>query len=452
MNYSNWKNKINELNIQDDVLENVLELFSKYSHNKSFSFIPITDEKLVSSFNNINNYKPLSICLDIEFQSSIVKGNKYIHTDHVHKEKAAKFIRELGMLFFLKDKSYNLYYIGSIFLNFKELSEFRGFHPKNIRLVSARYATVTDNTYDKMNSLEEMFHVENIVELLDPTRDNKGQFKNDKNYQSLIRKISTQVYQNYLFERILPDKAQENIKEAFGHLFKATNLDGALSEIRYIKRQLNKIQFDVYAKFLDKTTLQNFRKINKYYWEDPLVKGRVRLMHNKYKDFMELFEDLSLDAVLVVKGKMDIIALKNMATLIIPYADFFLDNSYDIETFNGFSKTHYKGSQLEQTYKGLIKTKIYQGAPKKLFDEIMKPIGEQAHNPVVDSLFSIIVAIVINLGLNKYFSSDNIMKGGSASNTCNLALPSYRMHDSMHFKQYLKCKGRYLELKSNIPT
>jgi hypothetical protein len=402
MNYNKWKNEINNLNINEDVRKYITVLFSKYSHTDSFAFIPITDNKLISAFNNVNNYKPLTICLDIEFQSSIVKGSKYIHTDTVHKEKTAKFVRELGMLIFLKDKNKKVYYIGNIFLNFQELTEFKGFHPKNTRLISARYSTVTDRTYNKMNKLEEMFHVENIIELLDPSK-MKGEFRNDDKYKKLIKRISTQVYQNYLFERILDKKIQDNIKESFGHLYRAQTLDEAMEEIKYIKRQLTKIQFDVYAKFLDKSTLQNFQKINRYYWSDPLVRKRVKLMHNKYKHFMELFEDLSNESVLVVKGKMDIIALKNMAKLIIPYADFYLDNTYDIETFNGFSKTHYKSSQLEQTYLALIKTNIYKGSAKKLFDQILLVIGDKAHNPVVDSLFTIVVAIAINLGLNKYF-------------------------------------------------
>ena len=95
MNYNTWKSKINELELNSDLRDNITTLFSKYSHKDSFSFIPITDKKLVDSFNNVNNYKPLTICLDIEFQSAIVKGSKYIHTDRVHNEKKAKFIREL---------------------------------------------------------------------------------------------------------------------------------------------------------------------------------------------------------------------------------------------------------------------------------------------------------------------------------------------------------------------
>ena len=53
-------------------------------------------------------------------------------------------------------------------------------------------------------------------------------------------------------------------------------------------------------------------------------------------------------------------------------------------------------AKLETTYKGLIKSKLYHNVFKNFFTKIMKQIGEKAHNPVTDSLFTIIIALMIN--------------------------------------------------------
>lgn len=410
MDFIKWKNNIDNLVLNDNLKSNIIIFFKEFHQKSSLSFIHIQDSHLISAFDNINNYKPITLCLDIEFQSAIIQNDKYISTKNIKGENTAKFIREIGMLFFIKDQQLNLYYIGNLFLNFESLVEF-GFDFKTIRLIGAKYADVTDDVYTQMNQLEREFRLEL---LLDPLFD-KG------NKSILIDKIIKKLTKNYLFKNFLTEHKQNVIVQIL-HKLKKTDDDIIKKEVRYVSKQLNQIQYEIYAKYLKGNDLAIFTELDKLYWKDPLVQSRTVLIKGKYDMFMELLEELFEESVLVIKGKMDIIALKNMSILI-QKKDMQIDHYYDIETFNGFSNAQYHSSQLENTYKGVIETDIYKRIAKPLFDEIIINIGDKAHNPVADSLFTIIVAIVMNLGLNDYFNQ----KGGQYN--------------------YLKYKSRYLKLK-----
>ena len=440
MDIKTWKNKINQLSFNENIKNNIITFFENFHHKTSLSLIPIIDPKLINAFNNINNYKPLSICLDIEFQSAIiddmndidtndVKG-KYILHETIKNEKTGKFIREIGMLFFIKDQNYNIYYIGNIFLNFKSLTEF-GFSLDNIKLIGVKYATVTDKTYNKMNNLENEFHIDSLIEPLYQ----KTLFENKKQYKSELTKIINILSNNYLFNNLLKQNTKDNIFNILHKLltideFDEFNFDNLLKELKYIKKQLNGIQYEIYSKYLNLTGKKSFNQLNDLYWNDKLVKERLKIINTKYDLFMDLFKRLSFDSILILKGKMDIIALKNMYALIFNKNDLIIEHYYDIETFNGFSSMHFNGSQLEDTYKNLIKYEIYEQIAKPLFDQIMVNIGNKAHNPVVDSLFTIVVAIIINLGLNEYFSKQNNINGGKG-----------------HYTEYIKYKNKYSQLK-----
>ena len=104
MNFKEWKNNIIHLKLQNiDIKNNIISFFKEFRHSESLSFIFISDDSIRLALNNINNYKSISICLDIEFQSVIMKDNKYLTSVNLFDDKIARFIREFGMLFFLKD-------------------------------------------------------------------------------------------------------------------------------------------------------------------------------------------------------------------------------------------------------------------------------------------------------------------------------------------------------------
>jgi len=382
MDFEEWKYKINSLNFS--LKSYIVDIFKDFHHPTSLSFIPITDSNLISSFNNINNYKPITLCLDIEFQSAITNSNKYILTQTIKKDNVAKFIRELGMLFFIKDQELNIYYIGHLFLNFESLTKL-GFDLKSIKLIGSKYATTVEDVYNKMNHLEDNFKLK---------PDNK-------------------LRNNYLFQTLLPKHKRQTILDKLSDP----------EQLNYVNRQLTQIQHEIYGKYLKDKDYDIFTELNNLYWGDSLVKDRLVLMENKYDVFIELLTHIIDNSVLVIKGKLDIIAIKN-SFMLISKQMIDINYYYDIETFNGFSNTHYKSSQLENTYKGLIETDVYKDIAKPLFDEIIVNIGNKAHNPVVDSLFTIVVAVVMNLGLNNYF----VKKGG-------------------YNREYKKYKTRYLQLK-----
>ncbi len=428
MDTNKWKNNINNLSINDNLKSNIVSFFQYFGHNDSFSFIKITDQRMLDAFNNINNYKSLSVCFDIEFQSALSTKKNIVYDDN----GKAVFIREIGLMFFIHHGG-AVYYIGHIFLNFKSLDKFDGFHKKDIRLITSKYATVTNVTYELMSEYEDVFHIDTILDSLEQL--DKNNFINNGKYKKMINEISGDLFQNYLFKKKLSQKTKDNIKTSFGYLLKAETIEQVQIEIKYIKRQLNNIQYEIYAKDLEGSNLlKNFNKIHELYWNDKLVKERLKLIDGKYEEFMQLFSLLSKDAILVVKGKMDLIGMKNTANIINPKIQMDLNKWYDIETFNGFSKMHFGSSQLENTYRSLIETNIYKGPIKILFTKIGKSIGEKAHNPVVDSFFTIVVAVIINIGLNECFWDK--FSGGEIKN--------------YYYGEYMKYKSEYLRNKNLI--
>ena len=398
MDFVQWEHKMNTLNLNNNIKNDIIEIFKEFHHDSSLSFINIENTSLISAFNNVNSYKPITLCLDIEFQSAIINSNQYISTKSIKNDNTAKFIRELGMLFFIKDVSFNIYYIGNLFLNFESLTQF-GFDLKLIKLIGSKYADVTEDIYHKMNKLEDNFKLS--------VHDNLSKLK-----------------KNYMFRNFLTPNKQNMIIDRIHKLNSITDPDKVNKESNYINKQLNQIQYEIYGKYLKETDFDIFFQLNKLYWEDKQVLSRIKLIQGKYKLFIDLLTNIIDNSVLVLKGKMDIIAIKNSFKLI-NKTNIDINHYYDIETFNGISNTLYSSSQLENTYRGIIETDIYQKIAKPLFDEIILQIGDRAHNPVVDSLFTIVVAIAMNLGLNDYFAK----KGG-------------------YKKEYLKYKIKYLKLKS----
>lgn len=419
MDIEKWINNINKLELNFDLKNNIISFFKEFGNKLSFSFIPITDKQTINAFHNVNNYKPLSICLDIEFQSAIVINNKYIYETNIKNDNVAKFIRELGMLFFIRDQKLNIYYIGHIFINFKSLCDF-GFNIDDIKLIGVKYATVTSKIHDKMYDMEKLFHIESLTDTLN----DEILFKNHTKYSKEVDKIINLLSKNYLFVNLLKKRSQYNIIGLLKNLKDTNDFNEIQHKLKSIRKQLNNTQYEVYAKYLNKTDKIIFSQLNELYWNDEFVRKRVELIDGKYEKFMDLFSVLSTESVFVLKGKMDIIALKNMNMLINNKNNLTLNHYYDIETFNGFSNAHFKSSQLENTYNGLIQTTTYQQSETKLlFDEIIVNIGNKAHNPVVDSLFTIVVAIIINMGLNNYFGEID------------------------YYAKYLKYKSKYTSLK-----
>lgn len=383
MDITLWSNNINSINVSQQIKDTIILFFTNFKSNNSLDFIEIKENMILKALNNINNYKSILICMDAEFQSSISN---------------MKYIKELGSLFFIRDKFGIFYYIGSIFVNFNSIVEYN-IDISNLRPLYSTYCTVTPETLKEMEVNEKVFKLENIIEPLE----DKNLFKTQKKYIQKVDSILLELNNNYIYKYVLNEHSKNSINTNFDYLKKAETYNDVLKEINYIKRKLMKLKFDIYGVHLQNTDLYiNFLKTHELYWSDTLVKERVKLMSDKNL-FFELFTKISENTLFVVKGIQDFVAFNNTVNLLKHDTLPNFDNSYDIETFNGLSNYLYASSQLENTYKNIIKTKVYKKFAKKIFDSIIKTIGNKAHNPVVDSLFTIIVAVTINIGLNEYF-------------------------------------------------
>lgn len=420
MKYEQWINKINKLNLNITTKTSIVDFLSEYATDDTLDFIQINNIQLENAFYNINNYKPLTICLDIEFQS-IFSETENLYNEYILIDDIVRFIRELGALFFIRDVNMKLYYIGYIFIGFKSLEEFKC-DSNYIKLIGSKFSTVSNKTKNNMVKIESTFTVENIMTPLY----NENIFDQHKKWVKLVDNVVGQLNDNYLIKKFIADEMRNNIIRTVISFKNMAKYKDVAIKLKYIERQLSKVQHQVYRKSLIKNDQDVFDRIHNLYWSDKEVRERVNVMSDNYSKFMNLFRGLESQAILVLKGKMDIVALKNSCRLVTGSDFLSLSNYYDIETFNGFSSLHFKSSQLENTFIGLSKLKEYNTV-KPFFDKIFKSVGNKAHNPVVDSLFTIIVAVMINIVLNNGMGKI----GGQ------------------YDKLYYEYKAQYLQLKKN---
>ena len=435
MDFEVWADEVNNIQMYSSLKDNIINFFKYFSEKDNHSFIRITNEKIIKALNNINHYRTLTICLDAEFQTTIVGQNsKFITYENFFGHEVGRFLRELGMLFFVKDNDNFWFYIGHIFVNFNNLVNY-GFKEIDTRLVESKFATVTDRTFQNMVQDEKIFRLDSIIDDLD----NEKLFNNINKFNKTVDDIIWDLKDNFIFNNFLREETKQNIIQRLNYLKSKNNFKEVQKELKFIKRPLSKVQYEIYGRYLLDDYYDIFSRLNNMYWNDRLVRDRLKIIENKETLFFSLLSKLSEETIYLIKGMMDFQAIKNMYRLIFNTnkEKIRLENYYDIETFNGISNQLFGSSQLEETYKNLIKTKIYRKYAKNLFDEILKKIGKKAHNPVVDSLFSIVVAVVMNLGLNSFFDKELNLTGGSLKNK-----------NIKYLEKYMRYKNEYLNLKT----
>ncbi len=380
-----WKSHINNLHISDNIKELIITFFMNYKLGNSLNFIKIKGKDINHALNNINNYKTILLCMDAEFQSAIT---------------GLKYIKELGMLVFIRDNNKMYYYVGFLFVNFRSVTEY-GIDINDLRPIFTTYSTVSYETLKNMKENEKEYLLEYIIE----DKFNEKLFKDNPKFLKQINSVIMELNNNYIFSNITNDKIKKSVINSLNLIKQSTNYHAVIKELDYIKKQLIKTKFDIFGTKLKTSNLYiNFLKSHDLYWNDKEVLKRTNLIKSN-KEFFNLFNEISENSLFIVKGAQDFLALNNMVRLFNYEMRLNFTNYYDIETFNGLSSRLYASSQLENTYKGIIKTKIYKRFVKPIFDVIGEDIGGKAHNPVVDSLFTVIVAVTINIGLNDYFES-----------------------------------------------
>jgi hypothetical protein len=292
----------------------------------------------------------------------------------------------------------------------------------------AKYATVSKKTLKRMEKNDVKFTLDlEIMSLL------------ENDYESLLT--------HNLFKsesEINRKKVKENIKT----FFKTTNESEKKDIIKKIKWLLRRIPFNAFKKYLNRSYANIFENQFELYYDDPLVKKRL-LSKKDQRKLLKSLIDISDITCFIIKGTRDLDALKNFTNLLnIKKRTFSFDHLYDIEIFNGFSKIKYGNAQLETTYEGLIRSNVYKEVKKEL-ELIKKTVVGTAHNPLVDSYFTIVVAIILNIGINKFFPSEKIYQSQKGGFLKNKNYTNIKISSDFK-KKYRYIKNRYNILKNRI--
>lgn len=384
-----WQQDYNNIELSEHLENNLRNPLYKFIEKfVTPNIILITDNILTNSLNLVGGYQPLIISFDIEFQNAIMKNHKeYYSEPTLMGDKSVSFIREFGGIIFLKGNN-KWYYLGNLLFNFANVEKYK-VNSLNIRLTHSKYSTVTEDTKNKMMLNEQAF---NIIDLP----------KNEIVKNWLFNKFYNEDERKHIISLLVKDQLSEQ-------------------ENNYINKKLQNINFNTYGIYLNSWYQNILKTQQKLYYGDKLVKDRI-LGNKDEHNFMDLFGVLSKYTYFVVKGKRDMEAIINSQKLIKNKSNITFKSIYDIEIFNKMSQNIYGNAQLETTFNGLIKTNIYKDNFAAFFDPLL---SGDAHNPMTDSLWTIIVALCIANGTNEYLSDKN----------------NYTL-------EYEKYKKKYIELKN----
>jgi hypothetical protein len=379
--------------------------------DNDLQFYKIKNQRIKDAFINIKSYKNVYVVFDIEFQTSIIdKKSNYKIDSSPRGDIIASFPREFGMMVFIRDKLNYVYYLGSTHINFRSLVD-SGFNKDDLKYMLSTYTTVSDSTLDRMAKNDKVFKLENELSEL-----------KDGNYDPLLQ---SEVF------KLESDAIQSKVVDIINELKEVDPYDDEERQrkITIINRSLQRVAFAVYGRYLNKTKAAYDDQFKAYY-SDQLVKSRM-LGKKQELQFVAAFIDISHDTCFIVKGLRDLDAMSNIGILLKIDKTLDINHIYDIEIFNGFSKMKYGSAQLEATYNGIIGSSVYKKNNEDL-NEIITTIIGTAHNPLMDSYYTLVVALVMNMGLNEYFPVDGISGG------------------KLYVKLYQKERQRYLKAKREL--
>lgn len=403
MNIEYWLKKINSLQLigKEKIKKIIIDFFILFHSDKNHNFIKIEDKQLNMALDNISFHKSLLISFDIEFQHIVLDNNKInFHSRKIMTgDETAHFIREMAMLFFINDDKGNWYYIGNIFINLKPLHTF-GFPKHNLLLISHIYSTVTPETKENMKELQNGFHIHQILDDIIPCK-GKENVTTSLMRAEKIKDVMEKLKQNYFIQKFgFTEMINHNIEV----ISKNKNSEKIITdELRYMRKKIYQIQFNIVYKYLNNYFKKKFIQAYNTYWEDPLVRERTKLTSGKEEKFCDLLIDMSYFSKFLVKGLNDLQCIENTIKLVKGIEVKFdrYDLYYDIAIFNGYSSNFFGSAMLEVTYQNLLPKKSYKNMELTL-NRIHKLIGGdiQAHNPLVDAYYTLVVGVVINNMIN----------------------------------------------------
>lgn len=413
----------------------VKKMLSKYGTSFVAYDQPILfNDTLNDAFNNIAIYNRIIFCFDIEFHNIVLnnKNNNYQNpkvsdrvwsylNDYQYENKGplkvAQFIREIGILIFAKEEG-RWSYLGYIFKNFptnkrsnlENDTQYMS-DDQNTILVLSKYATVTPKTKQIMEKNDSLFNIHEFINNITLDTLNKKTFNiiNDFiNKYNYVEKILNKdefmcIRQNLKLLKKLILNNNDNVEQTEKQL---KNI------IKNLLSKTKDIPFRIYGKILDKDP--KIAKIFNYqmssYLKDPLVVDRT-LNVKEAKELISMWEQIDKYTCYVVKGKHDIVAINNVTEEYFEKKIIKFWHTYDIEIFNRISTLKYGSAQLANTYIGIQSSPYYNKGNSyndtdniniKDLDKIVTNHlpSSSPHNPAVDSLYTIIVALTMMTIIN----------------------------------------------------
>lgn len=209
------------------------------------------------------------------------------------------------------------------------------------------------------------------------------------------------IEKNYLYHKKL-----EKYKNDPDKFIKYFNSIENIPVIKKKKIKLNENNFDQIIKKIKDISFTlklkdvgnyNFNKIWNLYLQDKYVKERTINPNKEW--LMSLYQTMTT-SLLMVKGNMDLIAVNNLMKQynlpILPKKIFV----YDIAFFNDIFRKLCNNAQLETTYYCILEKKLLDPNLKKDLKKIFKSLVLKdkkliAHNPLVDSFYTLIVGLTM---------------------------------------------------------
>lgn len=332
--------------IKENLPEELAEaLISFISDIKLCNINPIPlNSKFQEILGLIGGYFPLLFIFDVEFQ----------HIRKTNPKKSNHILEFGGIMFIQKNRVWS--YLGCFHFNLHPIESIN-----KLGVIQSKYMTITNETKDKILKLEEHYLFNNVLE----------KYKNDpKKFKELY---------NELIESKLAKKK------------KIPYLEPIPENFNKIIRLFKDITFTLGKNDIGE---ESFNELWQLYLNDPYVKERTIKIK---KDWLKSLHTILRYCVPVVKGNMDIIALDNL------FDKYKIDSIsdklqiFDIAVFNAAFRKFCSSAELEKSYWCLIEHSLVDPELEEQLKLIFKNLCIKdkilAHNPLVDSYYTLVVAI-----------------------------------------------------------
>ena len=445
MNYTEWSSKINKLKFNDRA--KIKNLLSDNTSRPKRAFQKITDSHVYKALATISNKSDVIIAFDVEFQNAISEGiaKPYMNSKTDQNDRYATMCRELGASVFVFGKNSSSheykgwYHIGDLLAYFPLACDYEesGFTRENMKYIQSTYSSVSVVTRGLMKENDQKFKHPSILDDISSLKQ-----KDDEPVDTFIDRTSSNIaiIRDHYFMSIFGSSRKEEINKALldiSNEITKDSIDNSIIIDRYkrivnIYKELPFLVFGRYIKDNSELTSAFMNQIDIY--SDDISSSLMT--KTATRNFISSFVSIGYHCTYIIKGDRDITAIKNHYVLTHnSKAPYFDKNIYDIERYNYLSYVLCGDGKLETTFACLEKTNIYKDHVETYIDASS---SSTAHNPLIDALFTIAIAITINSILFKYLSDvDPIAMDGGAK-------------DEIYKQKYIKYKRKYLETQLNL--